>query len=82
MNWEWVIIYRKLLERRAIGMSIQLEPIVCNVFLEIIRVLVFCQKEIIVKITRGNVQKIRGDIIQYLILLLKRLELLIKFQKL
>ena len=60
-------------------MTVKLESVVLCILLEVVRVLILAQEEVVVEAASTDIQKAIRNIIEYLILFLKSLELFIKF---
>lgn len=82
VNWERVVVNRKLLKWRAVRMPLQSEPVMNLVLRKVVRVLILRQEEVIVEAACVQVQELGRNVVEQLIFLLEFLQLLIKFQEL
>lgn len=81
VDWEGVIVDGELLERRAVGVSVQPEAMLFFFLLVVVGVLVLREEEVIVEAASFEAQKLAGDVVEDLIFLLELLQLFVELQE-
>ena len=82
VNREGIVIEWKLLERRTIGVPVQLEPVVLPVLLEVVSVLILRHEDVVGVAAGFEGEELLGDVVEDLVFVAELLEFLVEFVEL
>lgn len=82
MHWEWIVVDGEFLEGSTIRVSVKLETMGLTLFLEIVCMLILRDKEIVAESTSARIDELLRNVVKYLVLFRKLLQLLVKFEEL